>query len=72
MSRLVNAKKWIARHFEPESEPKLDELRDWVLTKNQGIEIGSTLYIKTDALASVVPEPPSGTAPLTADSLLAK
>lgn len=50
MSKLVKAQIWVARHFEPGSEPEISELEEWALSEHTGMIIGKTLFIHDDAL----------------------
>ena len=50
MAKLVKAKIWVARYFEPGSEPDLKTLEEWVLTEHTGALINKALFIYDDAL----------------------
>jgi hypothetical protein len=71
MSKLVTAEAWIARHFEPGSEPRLEDLEDWVLSENTGVIIGKKLFINDDALLTTQAHIVNG-GKLTAYDLLAR
>lgn len=71
MSKLVKAEVWIARHFEPGSEPRLEELEEWALSENTGVIIGKKLFINDDALLPA-PFHTANSGRLTAYDLLAR
>ena len=69
MSKLVRAETWIARHFEPGSEPEMADLEEWALTEHTGTIIGKTLFINDDALLPA-PVQSANDGSLTANDLL--
>ena len=61
MSKLVKAAQWIARHFEPGSEPDLAGLTDWALSESQGQLIAGELFLYDNALSEPQTETTIGT-----------
>lgn len=50
MAKLVAAKTFVSRHFEPGSEPDSEVLEQWVNQKGLGVMIGDLLFIWDNAL----------------------